>query len=388
MSIRTKQIVLPIAVILITLVGIGAMMAGKKPPEKKPPERRVPVVSTTQIELTPVTLDVRSQGLVTPRYSTNLVAQVSGEILSLNPDFMRGNIIRKGTLLAQIDPFNYEVKVQQAKASLASARAAFILERAQGQVAEAEWAKITSAEPSELGLRKPQQEQALAGVKAAEAALKQAEKDLQRTRIVAPYDAIVQARTVSPGAFVNTGSPIGSLADVSMAEIRLPINQDDFSYLNNGGLDATVLLTAELGGRDRIWQANITRNEGVIDDQTRMTYLIATVNDPYGIQNGVDHVLPFGSFVSATLEGTALPQAARIPRAVLQGNRVPLIKDSKLAFSEVDVARHEGKFSIVRAGLDEGDQLVITPLDHPIEGMPLQLSEDSEPLPSVAENVQ
>lgn len=377
MNIRRKQIILPIGVFILTIVTIVAIMAGKTPPQKGEPETAIPVVDTLQVTLTLLTLDVESQGLVEPPFATHLVAQVSGEILSVNDDFMRGNIVRKGAVLAEVDPFNYEVRVQQANASLASARAAFILERAQGQVAEAEWAKITSAEPSELGLRKPQQEQALANVKAAEAALRQAEKDLQRTRIVAPYDAIIQDRAVSPGSYVSAGSTIGQIADMTIAEVRLPVNQNDFAYLDNGGIGAEVTLTAELAGKHQAWPAYIVRSEGIVDKQSRMTYLVARVPDPYGVRGETDPALAFGTFVSAQIQGKAMPNAVTLPRAALLQNRVPLVKDSKLVFAEVNVVRHEGKQSIVEGGLQDGDKVIVTALDHPVDGMDVNLRDKS-----------
>lgn len=378
MRAKTKQILFPVLAILTFIAIAAAMFAAKKPPEKKKPEKAIPYVSTEVVEMSPYVFEVRSQGLVEARYETDLVAQVSGEVAEVADVFVRGGIVKKGDLLAQIDPFNYEVKLQQAKANLASARAAFILERAQGRVAEAEWKNITSAEPSELGLRKPQQEQALASVKAAEASLQQAQKDLERTTITAPFDAIVKSRAISPGGFVNVGSPIGSLMDIAVAEVRLPINKNDFAFMANQGLDAEVVLTTQSNQHQsqqhpqQQWQARVIRNEGVVDDSTRMIYLVASLANPYDS----DAVLPFGSFVQAKIEGRQLPSAARIPRSSVRDGQVVTIVDNKLRFQPVTVERNEGKYAIVSTGLQHGDRLMTSALDHPTEGMSVSFAEE------------
>lgn len=291
------RLILPFAVLAIAVGVFVVMNANKKEPEKKAPDQNAPFVSVKTIELQPMTLEVKSQGLVAPKFETHLVAQVSGEITVVSDKFVRGGLVKKGELLAQIDPFDYDVKLQQAKANLASARASFILERAQGRVAEAEWKNITTAEPSELGLRKPQQEQALAAVKAAEAGLQQASKDLERTRIVAPYDALVSDRNISPGTFVNVGSQIGHVMDIEAAEVRLPVAGKELLFLEQSGLGAPVVLQADVEGQQLTWNAAIVRHEGVIDSTSRMIYLVASLDDPYNLQHQ-QHPMPRTVWIS------------------------------------------------------------------------------------------
>lgn len=388
MKARTKQLLYPVIALGFCAAGAAAMMATKSPPEKKPFEKPIPFVATAPVELDRVQLSARSQGLVEPRFRTQLVAQVSGEVIAVAPAFVKGGIVKKGEVLAQIDPFNYEVKVQQAEANLASARAAFILERAQGQVAEAEWEKITNAKPSELGLRKPQQEQALAAVKAAEASLKQAQKDLQRTEIIAPFNAVVAEREASPGTFVSVGAGLGTLLDVSVAEVRLPVMQDELQYLVGFGLDAEVELQGIAAGQQSTWRGRIVRDEGVIDAESRMMYLVAEIPDPYGMRQlpGVHpHRLPFGTFVSARIGGRELPAAAVVPRQVVRENQVAVVEDDTLRLKPVEVARHLDKVSIIAGGLSASDVIVTSALANPVDGMKVQWQ---RPQASVAQETE
>lgn len=377
---KTKKIIVPIAVLALFIAISGVLILSKKAPEKKIEDKKIPYVASELIHISPLQLHVKSQGIVAPRYATELVAQVSGEVVSVAPAFIRGGRVKQGDVLAQIDPFNYQVKLEQAKASLANAKAAFILERAQGQVAEAEWAKISTAEPSELGLRKPQQEQALASVKAAQATLKQAQKDLDRTLIKAPYDAIIDARLVSPGTFVGVGAPLGSVSNTATAEVRLPIDQADFAYLTDFGLHAPVSLQTEFAGKTVSREARISRSEGIIDTNNRMIYIVAEIIDPYALLDDQLTALPFGTFVSAHVAGVTLAHAVKVPRSAISEQRIPTIVDDRLHFADIHVARHEGKYSIISAGLNNDDRIIISALDHPVEGMQINWQKQTQPV--------
>ncbi|ABD82353.1 efflux RND transporter periplasmic adaptor subunit [Saccharophagus degradans] len=382
MSVTKQQIFRPIAVLLGGAAVFTLIMFTKSSDDKREEEKLVPYVSVEKVELAPIQLVAHSQGEVRSRYQTRIVSEVSGKVQAVSPAFENGGLVKKGELLAQIDPFDYEVKVQQAKANLASARAAFIQERAQGRVAEAEWASITNAEPSELGLRKPQQEQALASVKAAEAAYTQAQKDLERTQILAPFDALVKSRDVSPGTFLNIGGTLGELLDVSLAEVRLPVNQSDFSILQNAGRNAQVVLRGHVYGQTQTWQARIVRDEGMVDAASRMIYLVAHIIDPYALNNATPR-LPFGTYVSAEIHGELLPQALKIPRRIFINGAIPVVADHKLELREVTVLKEEGKHSIVSAGLADGDLMVVSTLAAPIAGM--ELTWEGAPTPKSEE---
>lgn len=371
-----KKIILPI---LVLLLGVGLFMilqATKSPADKKDQEKPIPFVSVETINVRPLQLLATSQGEVVPRYETLLVSQVSGAVVNLSPKFVNGGIVKKGELLAQIDPFDYEVRLQQANADLANARASFIQERAQGRVAEAEWASITNSKPSDLGLRKPQQEQALAAVKASEAALTQAKKDLERTEIKAPFDALIKTRSVSLGQFVSIGSQVGQVMDISVAEIRLPVSQADFSSLENEGQKSDVDLHGQSYGQSHTWTAQIVRDEGMIDEQSRMIYLIAQVDDPYGLINDTKPRLPFGTFVTADIKGKVVT-ATRVPRRLFINNTLPIIKENKLHLTEVTQLKQEGKYTVVSGGIKTGDLLLVSALDAPVNGMDVEWSDET-----------
>ncbi len=375
---RKKQIFIPLAILIAGILINFLFSSMKKPPEKKDEVDNTPIVAVESIALEPLILTVDSYGVVKPKYETELVAQVSGQIVELSPTFVRGGFVKQGQLLARIDPNDYEAALIDAEATMASARASLEKERAQGVVAEREWKQITDTSPTELSLRKPQLAQEIARVKSAQAAILRAKRNLERTEIRAPYDAMIDSRNVGLGSFVGTGSMVGKLLGTAIAEVRLPVADNQLEFLIEQGEGADVDLSGTFAGIETIWPAKIIRNEGVIDSKSRMNYLVAEINDPYALlENNNVTPLRFGSYVTANIVGLEVAQAASVPRYLVQNSRVALLdSDSKLHYSEVKIVRQDGQNVIISSGLTEGDRLIVSALDYPVDGMKLALITD------------
>ena len=381
-----KQIIIPIVILAAGIAAMAIFFNMKKPPEQKEKVDKTPIVAVENISVAPMTLEVNSYGMVKPKYETELVAQVNGEIVELNDIFVRGGLVKKGQLLARIDPSDYHAALIDAQATMASARAALEKELAQGQVAEREWKQITNTSPTELSLRKPQLAQELARVKAAQASVLRAERNLERTEIRAPYDAMIDSRNIGLGSFVSVGSKIGHVLGTAIAEIRLPVADNQLAFLvktefTKQGVDAKVNLLGTYAGQDTQWQAIIARSEGVIDSKSRMSYLVAEINDPYllnSLGDSNDVPLRFGSYVNAKIMGYDISKAALVPRYLVVNGRVALLdNESKLHYAVIDIVRQQGSNVIVIDGLQDGDQLIVSALDYPVDGMKLAVAADA-----------
>ena len=247
-------------------------------------------------------------------------------------------------------------------------------------MAESEWKQITDSSPTELSLRKPQLAQELARVKSAQASILRAERNLQRTEIKAPYDAMINNRTIGLGSYVGTGSEIGKLLGTAIAEIRLPVADDKLQFLINRGEQAKVNLMGTYAGQEIKWQAEIARSEGVVDDKSRMSYLVAEVKDPYHLQSKAienDMPLRFGSYVQAKILGVEVANASIVPRYLVVNNRVAILdNESKLHYANINIVRQQGGNVVVSNGLIDGDKLIVSALDYPVDGMKLMLASD------------
>jgi RND family efflux transporter MFP subunit len=382
-----KQIIIPVVILATGIAVMAGFSSMKKPPEEKVKVDNTPIVAVSEISVAAMTLEVNSYGMVTPKYETELIAQVNGEIVELSDTFLRGGFVKKDQLLARIDPNDYQAALIDAQASMATARAGLEKEVAQGKVAESEWKQITDTSPTELSLRKPQLAQELARVKAAQASVLRAERNLERTEIRAPYDAMIESRNIGLGSFVGVGSKIGHVLATDTAEIRLPVADNQLEFLVNQGVNAKVNLVGTYAGKATQWSAIIKRNEGVIDNKSRMGYLVAELNDPYQLKNKTKQTkhqstpLRFGSYVNAKIVGNNIAQATMVPRHLVINGKVAILDiDSKLHYVAIDIIRQQGSNVVVANGLAHGDRLIVSALDFPVNGMKLALVNDATQL--------
>ena len=388
--------ILPLGLIVLSgLVVLSLVYIAKN----KRPERKEAVEQTTRVEAivaeqVSLSLPVFSQGSVRPRTETTVVAEVSGKIVEVSANFIAGGFFRKGEVLLQIDPSDYEAGLKRAQANLASRKAQYADQNARSEQAMKDWNNLgRTGEPSDLTLRKPQLAEALANVQAAEAELQKAQRDLQRTEISVPYDGLVRTKQADIGQYVAPGTPLGVTFAVDAAEIRLPLSATDVSFLDLPSATdpedkpfPRVRLRSETAGVSGEWQAEITRTEGVIDEKSRVTYAVARVIDPYGVLGlSSQSELRMGTFVRAKIEGLRVENAIVLPRSVLGANDTVLIanENNELEIRPVDVIRAEPKRVYIRDGIKNGELVITTQLDAPIPGIRVVVNKPNKPSPGV-----
>lgn len=354
-----------IAILAGAVVAVVAMSSLRPEPPRKERVELDPLVEVMVLEAMTEKFEVRSQGTVMPRTETVLSAEVSGTVTWISPKFVAGGVFGKSEVLLRIDPTNYDVAVKQAEALVKQRQIEFDGAkelRSRGYRAESEYASAAAALAS------------------AEAELVRARRNLERTYIRLPYEGMVRSKEADLGQFVNPGTRLGVTFATDIAEIRLPLTDTDLAFVDlptNFGLTPTasaakpsVTLSAMQKGRRAEWTGTIVRTEGVVDEKSRVTYAVAQVEDPYGLHNDKDQ-LPVGTFVSATIEGTVAENVIRIPRAVVRGSDQVVFVDeeNKIEVRTVDIARADANFVYIREGASQGERIVLTTLESPINGM-------------------
>jgi len=378
------KISLPFIFIGIATVAALVMIAARPEAQFNPPQQPTLLVQVDGIQYQPVTFSVHSQGTVTPRTQTTLVAEARGRIVEVSPAFVSGGFFRKGDVLLRIDPRNYASAVKRARAGLARAETQFETESALAGYAAKDYERLRRANPAQgpitqLALRRPQMKQALAEVQSAEADLDQAEGDLDRTVIRAPYDGLVRKKIADVGQFVSPGSELGITFAVDVAEVRLPVTQHDLQFLDIGKLrlnsPINVSLKAELGGTDFTWSGIVRRTEGVFDPSTRVLYLVAEIEDPYDLAGTGEVPLLMGTFVSAEIGGRDAGDLVLVPRHALQrGSTLWMVdEEQRIHPRDVEVVRRDEDFVYISAGVEDGERYCVTPIDQPLPGMKVRL---------------
>lgn len=390
-----KRIIVPILIV----AGTGAIAAGlimnRPAPVVNSPEERVTLVEIQTVNARDMQFSVASQGTVEPRTQTTLVAEVSGRVMSVSERFVVGGFFREGDLLLSLDSADYEVSVQQARANLLTAQAQLTQEQAQADQAARQWDSSgrSRADAPPLALRTPFLAEANARVLFAEADLARAQRQLERTKIRAPYDGLVREKMVDIGQYVGTGTQLARTFAVDFAEVRLPLSDRDIAFLdlprpgeapiNNADSNAEtrstpVTLNATVGGQRMHWEARIVRTDGVIDSNTRVYYAVAQVRDPYSLrQSSTKPALSIGSFVNAKIEGITAHNVVTLPHAAVRNSDQVMIMDSekRLRVRTVNVLRTDTDYVYVNDGINNGDQVIVSPVPVPIEGMRVSTAE-------------
>jgi RND family efflux transporter MFP subunit len=366
--------------------GIACFMylhATKPVAERRAAPEPVVKVETQTLEPEVYTVRIHTQGTVRARTESTLLPEVSGRILEVSPNFREGGFFDTGDLLLKIDPSDYQTAVIRAKASLAEARVRLAEEEAQASQAERDWDRLGSEEtPPDLVLRGPQLALARANVAAAEANLAEAERNLARTEIRAPYEGRVLNKHVDVGQVVSQGTLLADVYAVDYAEIRLPLTTEEFAMLDlpegvRGGVPvdgrAPVTLKARFGPREIEWKGKVIRAEGAVDTRSRQLYVIAQVDDPYGLDQ--PEPLKVGLFVEAEIEGMDLEDVYVVPRVALREAAyvLSLTEDNRIRRVAVDPIWSSEETIVFREpSLSPGSRISLTQMALAIDGMQVQ----------------
>jgi RND family efflux transporter MFP subunit len=375
-----KILVIPFLVVLAALIGAFLLVATAPSVENVTPDRAVPAVRTLAPTANSVTLTVRSQGTVAPRTESAVVPEVSGRVVWVSPALVSGGFFLKGETLLRIDPRDYEMARDRARSSVA---------RAEG---EAEFAKSELARQRRLSERKVASSQQLssahradhvarANLADARVALEQAEWDLARIEITAPFEGRVREESVDVGQFVSRGAAIASIYATDYAEIRLPIADDQLAYLRlpnmreaNEDEGPAVRLRARFAGVENEWMGRVVRTEGEIDPRSRMVHVVARVEHPYRTDEDAGDArapLAVGLFVQAEIEGTVLEDVIVVPRYAMRDDSHLLVVDAtdRLHTRAVEVLRIDRDDVLIRNDLAAGERICVSPIQIVVEGM-------------------
>ena len=383
-----KEKLKAVGVVLAALF-LAIMMNVLQPDAVEAPEPEAAIaVKTEFVASSQLSMRVESQGIVQPRTRTSLVSEVTGTVLAVADAFVVGGTFQAGDMLMKLDPTDYEVALQRAEAALISSKAMMELEKARSVQAEKEWAMTgrPKADAPLLALRRPYLLEAEANLLRAKAEVRQAKIKLGKTVIRAPYAGMVSKKLADIGQFVTIGTRIGETFAIDFIEVRLPLTERDLTMMEGlttpGSLaDKKVVLSGTVDGINTSWTADVERSEGVVDELNRSQYLVARVADPYGLtdnRNVLAAPLRVGTFVKASIEGKLLDNVFKIPRSsLLEGSRVALADaDDLLKIVAVTVASADDNHYYISAGLKNGDQVVISALGTPIEGLKLRIKND------------
>jgi len=377
-----KQLLIATAIVMFGVANMVMLIKSGPTLDPKPVVPLAPLVRVVTVTPETVRMTTSTHGTVAPRTESELTPEISGRVLAVSSAMVSGGFFKKGDVLVTVEPLDYELALEQARANLA---------RSESEVTNA---RKTNSRQMDLAKKNLASDSATddalnrllvteATLQEAKARLAKAVRDLERTELVAPYDGRVRSKRVDVGQFVNRGNPVAIIYATDYVEVRLPIKDEELEFVDmplagntvvDGANLAVVKLNANFGGDHYEWTGEVVRTEGEIDPQTRMINVVARVLSPYET-DGDKPPLSIGLFVGAEIQGQSFDDVVVLPRIALRGDSHVYVVDAenRLQFRDVVVLREADEQIYIKGGLKAGERVCISPLDIVVEGMRVRL---------------
>ena len=381
-------------------------------------------VDTTVAERADNRPDIRLYGQVDTGRNVDLRAAVSGDVVEIHPDLIAGRRVARGTVLLRVDPFAYEGALLEARANLASTRAAITeidarlaSEREQLEAADAQLelgrsdleralalsssGALTTQEVDARRLILSQREQASslrrnniliaeaqrtqqeANAERLEWKVREAERKLRDTALIAPFDGIISDETVETGRSVSASEVVASMYDDTALEVRFTLTNAQYGRMATDAdplLGREVELSWSVGGAEYSWPAiidrigaRVTAERGGVEVYAR----ISAADNPVQLRPG--------AFVALKVPDRIWPATFRLPEtAVRSSDHVFVVVDGKLERREVRLIAWDGEDAIVDGELKDGDTVLVTRLTEASEGVSVRKPSETTSQPADA----
>jgi RND family efflux transporter MFP subunit len=376
-------------IILGAGIGVASYLKNSAPGIKKqPPVKLSPTVQIQKVTLSSYQVVVTAMGTVIPAREVVLKSRVSGEIVEIHPEFTEGGFLKKDTRIIQIDPQDYELALARKRSAVTDAEYALKLELGHQAVAKREWELLNQGKPAqdmekELALRQPHLDKVRADLAAAKAELEGAMLDLERTHILSPFNAMVRSKSVDLGSQVTLQEPLAELVGTDAYRIQASLPVDRLEWID------VPIKVGDFGSKARIiygqgheCNGKVVRLMGDLATEGRMARILVEVTDPLGMNSTNKDRTPLliGEYVRVKILGRKLDGAFQIPRAALKDNsNIWIAKENQiLEIRKVRPVWRDAEVVLLQDGLKPGEQLIISDLPAPVEGMTVRV----EPLAS------
>jgi multidrug efflux system membrane fusion protein len=329
-------------------------------------------VGVAKVEVGDLDVTLDALGTVTPLATATVRPQVSGQVLKF--DFVEGQMVKAGDVLAEIDPRPFQAALDQAKGQLA--RDSALLANAKVDLArfQALWdAKATSQQQLATQAALVKQDQGI--VESDSANVSAAAINLGYTRIIAPIAGRVGLRQVDVGNLVQAGQSTGVAVVTQLQPISVlfSLPEDDISALMKQ-VNAGATLTVDAYDRTQLHKLSSGKLAAV---DTQIDTTTGTVKLRAEFDNGDEGLFP-NQFVNVRLLVNRLHGQAIVPSAAIQrgseGTYVYVVNsDNTASMRTVTLGPSEADRVSVVQGLKRGDTVVVDGADRLRDGAPVTL---------------
>ena len=424
---KTLLVLVPVAAALAAAIYLVTHKPGPSQKQTKETVQTLRVIPAPVVDLVP---RAEGYGVAEPVKVWEAVAEVKGRVTATHPDLQPGQLIKKDSLLIRIDPTEYRLAVSRLEAAIAETRAKIaelgqneantrqiiaietqsltlsqkMLERKQQVVARNAVSqdavdreeKSFLAQKQALEQRKntlaliPSQRKALqAALELHQAGLKQAQIDLEKTQIHAPFDCRLADVSIEPGQFVGAGQALFKAHGIAATQINARFRMETLRHLLGGQAETrfgpgmntdifqqlfagiTAVVTLQNTDWSVTWEARIDRLRESMAAGTREIQVIAVVDRPYedAVPGERPPLMP-GMFCHVALTAPARPGQVVLPRTAVHDSSVFLVgPDNRLEKKQVTVDFAQSEFVVIASGLSGSEKVMVSDPAFAITGM-------------------
>ncbi len=423
-GVRVAITLLACAVVLIaSLLTFSYLVNNPATAPRRTPEKTARLVDVVVATVGDYPAVLSAMGEAIPATEVQLKPQLGGRIISVSPAFVPGGRFKAGQEILRIDPSDFELALAQresevlqaqsqivaARADLSAAQRELSIEEGSQNVAKREFELLGEQIPESdrsLVLREPQLLAAQAGIESARAAIAsaeaalaaaqnrrdQAQLDLQRTTVHAPFNAVVMEKNADIGDVVNASTILASLLGTDRVWVVISVPMADLRWIESATQGAVSSGSQVEIRNPSAWGSEVHRDARVIqilpqlDAEARMAQVLVEVKDPLALS---DPSVPLpkllvGSYVQARVIGPTIRDVVRLPRAVVRdGDLVRIMNNSdELEIRQVSIAFREPDAVLISEGIEAGERIVTTNLSIAVSGLPLRTADTpTTPIP-------
>lgn len=374
---RSKTFIKIVSVVVIMLVGFLAMTvlsSTEKHSNKRELEEEVRMVETENIEFTDLTLEISGNGVIESKRTLDVIAEARGKLIYAKNDLKSGTFVKKGELIAEIDPRETENELYSLRSDFMNSVASILPDfKIENEAVYNKWMTYFNkidihSEVPNLPEFTTQQEKlkiSAKGIMNKYYNVRNKEILLSKHSIYAPFSGYVESNGIIENSYVNVGQQLVTLSDAVNLEIAVPLLAEEVNLININGSPKVKIYSEK---SDEFIQGRVIRRE------TNLQRNSQTMNVYVSLTNGNlnTYYLP-GNYVNLAIEGRKFNDVAVVPRGLLDNdNNIFVMEEGRLQKLKVEVITIQNDMAVIRNTIPENTVLVTTILQKPLVGMRIE----------------
>jgi len=392
------KVLLPLGILGLGAGGLLYLVKTKPVIEPEIIEERIWIVAAMPAEVTDQSLDLELFGSLVAARDVELRSLVGGEVIEVGENFNEGSILEKGDLLVAVDPFEFQARLDENRAGLIEAKSRLeeliatqkseqaalardreILEREVSNVARSQslskrgnistkalddaksslsrQRQTVELRDAQLGILNARIGQQKAVIERLDVGVRRAERDLNNTRLVAPFKGYVAEVSAEFGKNIDARDKVARLIDADQLEARFLLSDSQYGLLvadAAGIIGRPVTVIWQSGTTGLSFVGKVTRLSSEISSTTGGVEVYAVLESNKNI-----NLLRPGAFVDIILSGNRYGDVVKLPEySVFDDNTVYIVKEGRLVPREVEVIARNGGELFVRGDIVSGDMVV------------------------------